>query len=591
MKPYRPIPLAHPLVADVTVPGSKSYTNRALLMAAMAKGPVTIARPLICDDTLAMVQCLQTLGIHIDTRTDGSIVVAGDIASVADKMYELHVNLSGITARFLTALACVVPGTQIIRGGASLNKRPIGELVDGLRQLGAKISYLEREGFPPLKVASGVLRPGVMHMDGSVSSQYFSALLMVAPAIAGKLTIQVDGEQISKPYIDMTIDTMGQFGVHAANHGYHTYTVDEPQRYHIKHYTVEGDVSSASYFFALAALTGSTVTVNNLNPVSKQADMRFLSVLERMGNTVTGGRDAITATGGRIRPMDIDMQDCPDQAMTMAVLAAFAPGKTTLRGVQSLRVKETERVAAVECELAKMGIRTSSTRDTLTIYGGTPRAAAIDTYGDHRMAMAFAVAGAKLPGMAINHPEVVSKTFPEFWQVLETVLRPANIVLIGMRGSGKSTVGAALAVKLHKQFIDLDEYIAVQAGRAIPDIVAVNGWDYFRQLEAMAVAEVSRMRDVVIATGGGVVLRPENVEALRQRGCLVLLTAAPATLARRIGHDSGRPALTGAATLLEELQEVWQARRSLYEDAADMTISTDRRSPAQITASIARALP
>jgi 3-phosphoshikimate 1-carboxyvinyltransferase len=312
---------------------------------------------------------------------------------------------------------------QVLQGKEGLNKRPVGELVEGLRQLGAHIEYLGKEGFPPLRVSSPRLRAGSVKMDGSVSSQYFSALLMAAPLIDGALQIEVIGEQISKPYIDMTIDTLAQFGITVANQNYTTYTVAADQRYQATAYAVEGDISSASYFFAIAALTQSTITVRNVNPASRQADMKFLDILEHMGSIVTREKNSITVAGQGVRPMNVTMLDCPDQAMTMAVLAAFADGTTVIRGVQSLRLKETERVVAVERELAKMGIITESTHDTLTIRGGSPHTAAIDTYGDHRMAMAFAVAGTKLSGVTIRNPEVVSKTFPEFWEVLDSIIR------------------------------------------------------------------------------------------------------------------------------------------------------------------------
>ncbi|MBI5456898.1 3-phosphoshikimate 1-carboxyvinyltransferase [Candidatus Kaiserbacteria bacterium] len=412
-------PLLKPVDASVEIPGSKSYTNRALLMATMCKAPVRILRPLISDDTKAMMRCLKALGIKISEKSD-EIHVEGNIGDIKDGAYELDADLSGTTIRFLLALLCVVPGIKTLKGKEGLNKRPIGDLVDGLRQCGAKIEYLEKEGFPPLRISSSTLNPGTIRMKGDVSSQFFSAILMIAPMI-GEITIEVEGEQISKPYIAMTIDTMSRFGVPVANYEYKSYHIFGSQVYQASEYTVEGDASSASYFAAIAALTRSTITVMNVNPQSAQADIRFFELLADMGNEVTYEKDAITVHGTGVKPMEVSMEDCPDQAQTMAVLAAFADGVTKISGVRSLRVKETERVKAVEKELEKMGIRTESTEDTLTIYGGDPKPAAIDTYGDHRMAMAFAVAGAKLDGMVINDPGVVSKTFPLFWDKLESI--------------------------------------------------------------------------------------------------------------------------------------------------------------------------
>lgn len=410
-------PLQGPVAAAVAIPGSKSYTNRALIMAALTKGPVIVRNMLVSDDTIAMLDCLRTLGIRCD-EAQGQVAVVGDISDVTDGNYDLDVNLSGTTIRFLLPLACIVPGTKTLFGRESLNRRPIADLVDGVRQAGAQVDY---RGFPPLRVTSSVFTSKTISMNGDVSSQYFSALLMVAPAVNG-LTIAVVGEQISKPYIDMTIGTMEEFGVAVRNEDYQRYLVAPGQRYSKSEYVVEGDVSSASYFAAIAALTGSAITLTNMNPESRQADMGFFRILEAMGHVVEKGSGTLTIRGtGLIKPVSVDMEGCPDQAQTLAVLAAFADGVTHISGVRSLRVKETERVVAVERELAKMGIRTESTNDTLTIHGGNPAPAAIDTYHDHRMAMSFAVAGTKLAGMVINEPDVVGKTFPTFWEKLQSL--------------------------------------------------------------------------------------------------------------------------------------------------------------------------
>ncbi|TSC87125.1 MAG: 3-phosphoshikimate 1-carboxyvinyltransferase [Parcubacteria group bacterium Gr01-1014_8] len=412
-------PLTGPANTSVDIPGSKSYTNRALLMATMCREAVRILKPLVSDDTRAMLNCLKTLGIKVEEKSD-EITVIGHITDVKNQDYELDADLSGTTIRFMLALSCVLPGVQTLVGKEGLNKRPIKDLVDGLRQLGAKIEYLEKEGFPPLRVSSYELNPGTIRLKGGVSSQFLSAILMIVPQV-GDVTLEVEGEQISKPYIDMTIDTMSRFGVSVANLNYQRYRVSVGQVYQGTEYTVEGDVSSASYFAAIAALTKSRITLANMNPQSVQADMHFFHILEDMGASVSYEKDRIVVVGNGVMPMEVDMENCPDQAQTMAVLSAFAPGVTKLSGVRSLRLKETERVKALEAELAKMGIKTESTEDMLTIYGGSPKAAAIDTYGDHRMAMSFAVAGAMLDGMQINDFGVVGKTFPQFWEKLESI--------------------------------------------------------------------------------------------------------------------------------------------------------------------------
>ncbi len=414
---YELIPLTQPVHATIAIPGSKSYTNRALIMAALTKGPVSIINPLFSDDTEALIECLQLLGIQVDV-TSSTIVVQGDVSQVSDKEYELFARDSGTTIRFLLALLCVTPGTQILKGSKRLQERPIRDLVDGLRQLGADIEYLEQDGAPPLRIRSSSLNPGTARLKGDISSQFFSAILMIAPEV-GAVTIEVEGEQISKPYIEMTIDSMRQWGIQVRNRYFERYEVPPNQHYSQTSYPVEGDFSSAGYFLAAAARTGSTITLTNLNPFSKQADRDLLDTLEELGSTVQRDDQSITITGAPIPNIDIDMEDFPDQVQTMAVLAAFAPGNTIIRGVRSLRVKETERVLALQHELKKMGISTSATHDVLTIAGGSPQGAEIDTYNDHRMAMSFAIAGLTLPGIRINNPHVVQKTFPDFWDKLQ----------------------------------------------------------------------------------------------------------------------------------------------------------------------------
>ena len=332
MKTFLLIPPEKLSNVSIEIPGSKSYTNRALLMAAFTLHPVSILRPLESDDTRAMLSCLRALGIECRESSD-RIDVIGDIRSVEDREYELDADISGTTIRFILALTCIVPGTKILRGKPGLNARPIKDLVDGLRQLGATIEYLEKEGFSPLKISSSKLTPGTLTMSGATSSQFISSILMIAPIVGG-VTLKIDGEQISKPYIAMTLDTMREFGVNVENKDYAEYVVPAGQAYTIAAYTVEGDISSASYFFAIAALTESTITVINVNPQSAQADMGFLNILERMGNEVVREKDSITVHGKGVRAMTVDMEHCPDQAQTLAVLAAFAPGETVISGIR-----------------------------------------------------------------------------------------------------------------------------------------------------------------------------------------------------------------------------------------------------------------
>lgn len=420
MHAYEIKTLENPVSATIDIPGSKSYTNRALILAALVKGPITLSNPLYSEDTEAMISCLITLGLNITTSQD-AIIVHDDISSIADRFYELFTKDSGTTLRFLLALICLTPGTKVIKGSAQLNQRPIKDLVDALRHLGAKIDYMEAEGRAPLKIHSSTLsQASDVTIDPSVSSQFLSALLLISPLLDG-LKIHLSNELISAPYVTMTIQTMREWGVNVIEADKLIYNIPSNQKYLMKDYLIEGDYSSAGYFFAIAALTKSSITLKNLAPISAQADRKFLEILISMGNEIQVNEQGITFIGKQIIPLSIDMKDCPDQVQTLAVLAAFAKGITTIKGVRSLRLKETERVIALKNELAKMGITTKDSHDTLIIYGGEPHAATIDTYGDHRMAMSFAVAGTKLPNMMINHPEVVNKTFPSFWDQLRSL--------------------------------------------------------------------------------------------------------------------------------------------------------------------------
>ncbi|MDE3055758.1 MAG: 3-phosphoshikimate 1-carboxyvinyltransferase [Verrucomicrobiota bacterium] len=407
----------NPVNAKVRVPGSKSYTNRALVMAALTKGPVSLRSPLYSDDTEAMIECLTTLGIHIEKEAD-QIIVHGDVSAVANKNHLLFTRDSGTTARFMLALSCIVPGIKTIQGSKRLSERPINDLVNALREMSAKIEYIENDYQLPIKVSTSSLSGNSVHLKGDLSSQFCSALLLISPYISKGLTIHIAGPLISKPYVDMTLSYMQEWDVKVIEKD-GTYRVPEGQSYRKNECLVEGDYSSAGYFFAIAALTKSKITVENLNPFSTQPDRKFLDILAKMGNVVTYGENEVTVEGRQVIAQSVDMEDCPDQVMTLALLAAFAKGVTRISGVRSLRHKETDRVSALRKELGKMGIRTEEMHNSLIIYGTSPHAAEIETYNDHRIAMAFAVAGMCLEGMVICHPEVVNKTFPTFWDILD----------------------------------------------------------------------------------------------------------------------------------------------------------------------------
>lgn len=425
MKILRINPLEKKINTKITIPGSKSYTNRAVLLAALSKTEVKIINPLISEDTLAMIDCLKKLGIQVIEKTN-LLIIKSNTKKIKNKTFNINAKISGTTMRFLLAFCCIVPGIKILGGDKGLNNRPIKDLVDALRQLDAKIEYIEKEGFPPVKISSSKLNSGTINVKGSISSQFISALLMVSPII-GEMKINITGKQVSKTYIDMTLDIMKKFGVTVINKEYKEYFLKQNQKYGNSRYVIEGDFSSAAYFFAIAVLTKSTITVKNINPDSVQADKKFLDILKKMGSEITNGEDYITISGKGVKNIKVDMEDCPDQIQTLAVLSAFAKGKTQISGISTLRVKETDRVFALMTELKKMGIKTLSTKNSLTIIGGNPKSAQIKTYGDHRMAMSFAIAGCVIEGVTIENPEVVLKTYPNFWKDLSKITKIQNI--------------------------------------------------------------------------------------------------------------------------------------------------------------------
>lgn len=416
-------PASRPLYADLIIPGSKSYTNRALLMAAQADGVSRLRWASTSSDSEALVGALRKLGVCVSAEHSAGapvLIVEGRGSSFVPLHGEIDVGPAGTTMRFLTALCAGISGADIIlRGSERMHARPILQLVDALRMLGAEIDYLGSQGCPPLRIRSQqTLRGGSVTVDGSISSQFISALLLTAPLHSQPLSIEVAGQQISKSYIDMTLQSVADFGVAFENESYLRYR-SHGSRFQPRDYDIEGDASGASYLWGLAAVSDGTVTVHNVNPDSAQGDMQFPELLARMGCTVSRAERSVTVTGSpSLAGIQADMSNMPDTAQTLAVIAAVATGTTTITGLSTLRVKETDRIAALHTELAKLGIQSEAGPDYLVIHGGAPHAASIATYDDHRMAMSFAMLGARLPGISIQEPLVVEKSFPTFWQLL-----------------------------------------------------------------------------------------------------------------------------------------------------------------------------
>lgn len=415
-------PVVDPVQASVRLPGSKSITNRALLLAALAEGQSRLRSPLHSEDTLVMAQALRELGIKVDETPEQDLLVTGGGGAFVAPDKALFVGNSGTTVRFLTAATCLTPlDTDVVLDGvARMRERPIRDLLGALLSLGVRAESINGGGCPPVRVGGGGLPGGRCRLRGDVSSQYLSALLQVSPYAQSDVEIILVGDLISKPYVDITQSVMRAFGVEMENDDFRVLRVRAGQRYQAQDFTVEADASNASYFLAAAAVTGGTVTLENLGMDSIQGDVRFVDVLAQMGCQVRSQAGQITVTGPeRLTAIQINMEVMPDMAQTLAVVAAFANGPSHISGLSSLRVKETDRLQAVAKELPKLGVGIEEGRDFWTIVPppeGRLQGATIATYDDHRMAMAFAVAGLRIPGVVIDDPGCVVKTFPDFWQ-------------------------------------------------------------------------------------------------------------------------------------------------------------------------------
>ena len=411
-------PLAAPPDVAVTVPGSKSFTNRALLIAALARGRSVLTGGLQSDDTRYMAGALRTLGIAIDEATDReggtTFGVAGQGGTFPVAEATVDIGASGTSARFLTAALALGRGRYTLDGTARMRQRPIAPLLDALAQLGATAYSREGTGCPPVVVVAHGLSGEYCRVRGDLSSQYLSALLMVAPYAGGGATIEVEGELVSRPYIGMTAAIMRDFGAEVIEDG-PRYLVP-PGRYTARTYAIEPDASSASYFFAAAAVSGGTVRVNGLGRGALQGDLAFLDVLERMGCAVERGDDAITVRGpAQLAGIDLDMRAIPDTGQTLAAIAPFASGPVIMHGLAVTRHHETDRLTAVTTELRRLGCAVEEREDGLTIFPSAPHGGTVATYDDHRMAMSFALIGLRVPGISIADPGCVAKTFPDFF--------------------------------------------------------------------------------------------------------------------------------------------------------------------------------
>ncbi|WP_025740265.1 3-phosphoshikimate 1-carboxyvinyltransferase [Salinivibrio socompensis] len=417
-------PVSH-VNGQINLPGSKSVSNRALLLAALASGTTRLTNLLDSDDIRHMLNAFTALGVPYQLSSDRTecVVEGRGQAFQTDTPLELFLGNAGTAMRPLTAALCLGKGEVTLTGEPRMKERPIGHLVDALNAIGADVRYLETEGYPPLHIKGTGLAGGEVNIDGSISSQFLTALLMAAPFARQDTQITIKGDLVSKPYIDITLAIMAQFGVEVQNDNYQQFVVPAGQRYQSPgHFMVEGDASSASYFLAAAAIKGGEVKVTGIGRKSVQGDIQFADALAAMGAEIEWGDDYVLARRNTLNGVDMDFNHIPDAAMTIGVTALFASGPTWIRNVYNWRVKETDRLYAMATELKKLGAVVEEGEDYLYVEPPEQlKHAAIDTYDDHRMAMCFSLVALSDTSVAINNPDCTSKTFPDYFDKLAAI--------------------------------------------------------------------------------------------------------------------------------------------------------------------------
>jgi 3-phosphoshikimate 1-carboxyvinyltransferase len=405
------------LDASVNIPGSKSVTHRYLIMAALAEGKSWLGNGLWCDDTRYTATALERFGAQIRPSPKAIEVIGtgGDLNSPSEPIY---LENAGTSMRLLTAFACLGRGSSVLLGNERLHTRPMEELLVALQPLGGVVESLQENGYPPVRIHGSGLKGGSTIVNASRSSQFVSAILLAAPYASQPVEITVQG-LVSKPYVDVTLDGMSRFGARGRWLDEENLRVEAPGRYLAGNYDVEGDCSSASYFWAAAAITGGRVSTENILHESRQGDLAFLDILCQMGCRAEWHENGVTLYGGELRSIEVDMKDMPDMVPSLAVAAAFAQGKTVITNVAHLRIKESDRLRAIAEGLERMNVQVEEKADCLTIRGGNPQGALIDSHNDHRIAMSFAVAGLVAKGVRIVDEMCVNKSFPQFWETFE----------------------------------------------------------------------------------------------------------------------------------------------------------------------------
>ena len=565
MTTYSITPHLYPSAAELELPGSKSEVNRLLVLAALSGREVTVEGVSASDDVRYMVSGIAALGYLAQLDAEGRTIRVGPRQPDAPTSGEMFCGNAGTAVRFLVSLAAITPGNWTVTGDERMQTRPMQPLIDAWRQLGVVVT---RDG-KDLRVVGARPAGGKVLIDGSVSSQFVSSLLLIGAALPSGVDVELVGPVASRGFLEWTIKLIQRFGVGATLRGRRAFVEggygDVPASVR-----ASADWSAMGVWTCLNHLTGGRVRGRNLKRRSGQPDEWLDEALRRMQTPAS-------------RTIDVSL--IPDQFLNLACLAAMLDGTTRLIGAANVRVKECDRVAVVTRELRKCGADVTEHEDGLTVRGGAPlHGVTVDPEGDHRVAMAFALLGARVPDIDISEPDCVSKSYPGFWRDLEKVRElHLPVALVGMRGAGKSTLGRALATHLGADFVDSDEEFAAQHGPISP-FVAARGWPAFREKEAQVIKE-ELLPGRVLALGGGALETAAVRERLRQRAIVIYLEAAAALLRERI-DGSDRPTVTGAP-IVAEVDDLVSRRAPLFQAAADRTIDASLQLQDQVTAAAA----
>ncbi|MFC1533995.1 3-phosphoshikimate 1-carboxyvinyltransferase [Thermodesulfobacteriota bacterium] len=410
--------------AAVRITGSKSITHRALITASLAEGKSLLKEFLVCEDTLHTINGLREMGIAISVEgKDVSVFGAGGNFAPFSGKKEIFLGDSGTSYRLLLSFVALCHGEYILKGSSGMHSRPIGDLVMALNELGVEASCIEKDGYPPVVIKAGGIYGGKVKIPGDISSQYISSLLLSGPYARKDVEIEVTGRLVSRPYVDLTLDVMSAFGIKVEHNDYRYFRVPAEKRYRPSRFTIDGDVSAASYFWGAAAVTGGTVITENIHPYkTRQGDIAILDILEEMGCNIKKNEDMAIVQGGELSGIEVDMGAMSDMVPTLAAIALFAEGKTTIRNVSHLRFKESDRLGDTAFEWRKLGGRIEELEDGLVIHGGERLSGAeIDPHNDHRLAMSIAMVGLRVPGIRIKEEHCVDKSFPLFWKLWDTL--------------------------------------------------------------------------------------------------------------------------------------------------------------------------